>query len=149
VKIVVLRGGEEKTFSLTTQPLGELMGEDFEASEWGFTVKGITRQMMIDQQLDDDRGVMVTGVTPSAPAEQGQLQRGDIIRTIGNRDVEDLASFRQIYEETAAEKDEKLLLRVSRAGGIRYILLKPKAEPEGKGPDEGSTEPEEEGVDEE
>lgn len=128
VSVKALRDGKEQEFSLVTQALGELLGEDFDAEEWGFTVKGITRQMVIEEKLEDDRGVMVSGVAPSAAAEEGQLVRGDVIRSIGDETVENLESFRTLYERLETEGTEKVLLRVNRAGGIRYILLQPKAE---------------------
>ena len=51
IVLQVRRGDEEYTFPITTRELGDLQGEDFEVAEWGFTVKGITRQMQIDYTL--------------------------------------------------------------------------------------------------
>jgi serine protease Do len=130
VRIRVLRDGQEQELSLITQPLGELLGEDFDAEAWGFTVKGITRQMVIEEQLEDERGVMVTGVSPSAAVDQAQLLRGDVIRSIGDDAVENLESFQAIYESLVAEEREKVLLRVKRSGGIHYILLQPHSKEE-------------------
>jgi len=51
ISMKVLRGDEEYSFKVTTRQLGDLQGEDFEVSEWDFTVKEITGQMKIDNTL--------------------------------------------------------------------------------------------------
>jgi serine protease Do len=124
VQLQVLRNEETYEFELTTRELGELQGEDFEAREWGFTVKAITRQMQIDNQLDDSTGVFVVGVKSAGPADEGGLIRSDVVKTVNGEKIADLPQFRTLYETMVAEGAERALLTVSRGGSTRYVLLK-------------------------
>jgi serine protease Do len=121
--VEVLRGTEKFNFSLTTRSLGELQGEDFEAKGWGFTVKSITRQMRIENQLDDTLGVFVSGVKRVGTSEDGGLVRGDVINAINNNGLSDLAEFITIYDQLMTEGQEKVLLTVRRGKGVRYLVI--------------------------
>ncbi len=124
VRLKVLRNEETYEFELTTRELGELQGEDYEAAEWGFTVKAITRQMQVDNQLEDSTGVFVVGVKGAGPADEGGLIRSDVIKTINAETIHDLTQFRTLYESMVADTTERVLLTVSRGGSTRYVLLK-------------------------
>ncbi|MBE7557555.1 trypsin-like peptidase domain-containing protein [bacterium] len=50
VVVKLLRGGQAREVKLTTKPLGRAEGDEFAASGWGFAVKGISRQMMLDDE---------------------------------------------------------------------------------------------------
>jgi len=124
VQLKVLRDDQSYEFRLTTRELGELLGEDFEARDWGFTVKAITRQMQVDNQLRDSTGVFVVGVKRAGPADEGGMARADVIKTINDDDIRDLDHFRTLYESRATEVTDRVLLTISRGGATRYVLLK-------------------------
>lgn len=121
--VEVLRGTETFNMFLTTKSLGELQGEDFEAKGWGFTVKGITRQMRLENKLDDTLGVIVSGVKRVGSSEDGGLVRGDVISAINNNSLNDLAEFIIVYDQLMLEGQEKVLLTVKRGKGVRYIVI--------------------------
>ena len=123
ITLDVLRGTETFSFSTTTKALGELQGEDFEAKGWGFTVKGITRQMRLENQLEDTLGVFVSGVKRVGFSDDGGLTRGDVIASINNNELADLAEFIVIYGQTMSEEQEKVLLTVKRGKGVRYMVI--------------------------
>ena len=100
----------------------QLQGEDFDCSEWGFTVKAITRQMRIENNLDGEEGVFVTGVKNSGAAEDGGLRRRDVITKINDKFVADLGQFIQIYEELSVSS-KNLMLTVKRGGSTRFVVL--------------------------
>ncbi|MCB2230823.1 trypsin-like peptidase domain-containing protein [bacterium] len=122
ITLTVLRDEEEYTFTVTTRELGDLQGEDFEVSDWGFTVKGITRQMKIDNQLRDSLGVFVTGVKRVSSADVGGLRSGDVITQINKVPVQDLGDFITRYGELS-EQTGKILLTTRRGGAIRLVVL--------------------------
>jgi len=122
VALKVLRDDEEYTFSVVTRSLGELQGEDFEASEWGFTVKAITQQMQIENQLKDSVGVYVTGVKRVGPADVGGLRRGDVVVAINKKPVYDLGAFALRYN-ALVEAEDKALLTVQRGGSVRLVVV--------------------------
>jgi serine protease Do len=127
----VLRGDETYNIEVTTRPLGELVGEDFECADWGFTVKNITRQMQITNQLRDTSGVYVTGVKRIGAASTGGLNPGDVLAEINKVPVTDLPTLVLRYEELVEEKSEKILLTVRRNGAVRLVVLN-MTEPESR-----------------
>jgi len=71
VRLKVQRGTDMYDMKIVTKQLGQLQGEDFECAEWEFTVKDITQQMQIEDQLDDTLGVYVVGVKRVGLADEG------------------------------------------------------------------------------
>ena len=123
VRLKVLREDETYSFDVTTRSLGELQGEDFECAEWGFTVKAITPQMQISNNLEDTTGVFVVGVKRVGPADTGGLRRGDVVREVNRQPVENFASFVDTYNKLSEEAAEKVLLSVWRGGAIRLAVI--------------------------
>lgn len=123
IDMKVLRNDETYELHVVSKPLGELQGTDFECSEWGCTVKDITRQMAIENQLDDTLGVFVTGVKRVGAADLGGLISGDVITSVNRVQIVSLDDFRELYENLVAEAVDKILLTVFRAGGVRLIVL--------------------------
>ncbi|UCE24256.1 MAG: trypsin-like peptidase domain-containing protein [Candidatus Zixiibacteriota bacterium] len=124
ISLKVLRDEEHYTFKVITKQLGELQGEDFECKGWGFTVKAITKQMQIENQLDDTSGVMVAGVKAVSTADEGGLRRGDVVRKVDRQDVESLAGFIDIYNNLTSMNAEKALLTIRRGGATRFVPVR-------------------------
>lgn len=125
LEMTVQRDSGEFKATVTTRKLGALRGEDFDVKAWGFTVKGITGQMRIDEQLKDTVGIYVTGVKRTGPADNGGLRRGDVIKKIGDTTVSSLEEFTKLYDAQSAEK-KNVLLTTDRRGATRFALIKPK-----------------------
>jgi len=123
ISLKVLRNEESFNFKVTTKQLGDLQGEDFESKEWGFTVKEITRQMQVENQLDDMLGVLVVGVKNVGSASDGGLRRSDVISEINNKPINSFEDFISIYNELTILKTEKILLTLNRSGATRFVLL--------------------------
>ncbi len=124
ISLKVLRGDQEYTFKVITNQLGDLQGEDFEVSKWDFTVKAITGQMKIDNNLEDTVGVFVAGVKRNGAADTGGMRRGDVIKKINNIEPINLIDFIAAYDNIDVDLNEKILLTVDRNGSTRFILLK-------------------------
>jgi len=124
VELKVRRGERTVNLTVETHELGEVLGEDLECKEWGFTVKAITKQMAVDNQLDDTLGVFVVGVKRVGAAAEGGLRRGDVIREVNEEDVFLFQDFYEKYNKLTAERIERILLTVRRANNTKYILLK-------------------------
>ncbi len=122
----IRRGGDETvSFTLTTVETGRLQGDRFEATTWGFTVKGITDQMVFDFELPTAEGVLVEGVRTGGPAHRGQLSRGLIITSIENEPIADLDAFKARYEELTAGDPVDVLLTTQRWEAFGLVLVKP------------------------
>lgn len=122
VKMTVLRNG--KTLKLEGEILRQpkIEGQEIEAQSLGFNAKEITKLLLISERLQSRKGVYVSFVEPGSIADEGKLQRGDIIQKIDQRDVDDLAAFRKVSGNLAKEK--RALLQVLRGNDLVYVLLK-------------------------
>jgi serine protease Do len=123
LKLTILRDEEQYRFDVVTRPLGQLLGEDYECSDWGFTVRHITHQMRITNQLRDSVGVSVTGVRRVGPADLGGLSRSDVLKSVNRVPITGLPDLIKLYDRLFEEKPDKLLLSVNRNGAIRLIVL--------------------------
>ncbi len=132
INFKVKRGDQDYNVAVTTRPLGDLVGEDFECPDWGFTVKGITRQMLIENQLKDTVGVYVVGVKRAGAGESGGLRAGDVVVSVDRTNVVTLADFVHQYTDLAQAKADKILLMVKRGGGSRLVLVKTETPEEGE-----------------
>jgi serine protease Do len=124
IKLTVLRDEQRYTLDVTTGPLGELQGEDFECTDWGMTVKAITRQMQISAQLSDTVGTLVVGVREAGAADAGGLRSGDVIRTVNKQPVSGLTDLVSLYNQLVAERTAKVLVTVLRGSATRLAVLK-------------------------
>ena len=124
VKVVALRGGKPLELSMTPVKLESAVGEEREGKAWGFSVRDVTRAYANEQQLDDDKGVVVTSLTKGYAADKADINPGDVIRSIDGKPIEDLEAFEKIYKSLVAEKKAKVLLQVQRDRGVRAALLK-------------------------
>ena len=122
IDVTALVDGVEKQFKITPRMLGDLQGTDFDFEKWGFTAKALTKQMAIDDRLQDTLGVFVTQAAAPGPASSGGLRSGDVIKKVNNQAVDDLEQLKQLYEVLKSE--EKLFLTIDRNSSIRFVLLK-------------------------
>jgi serine protease Do len=123
VPLRVLRRDTELELTMTTQPTGDLSGDKFEASAWGFTVEAITDQMVYERELNSGDGVLVKGVLTGGPAQRGKLGRGVIVEAIDHRPLKDLADFEARYAELTGGAAGKVLLQVRRYESKNWVLL--------------------------
>jgi serine protease Do len=124
IDLAVKRGDSSMVLHVVTRPLGDLMGEDFESTQWGFTVKAITHSMQVENQLKDTLGVYVEGVKRVGAADEGGLRPGDIVQSVNKQDVNILADFVRLYNELTEAKADKVLLTVKRGGSSRLVVIK-------------------------
>ena len=124
VRVDYRRGGAVQSVSLTTQEYGRSSGADFEAKEWGFAVRGITKQMTLELRLTDAKGVLVSGVKGGSPAEEAGLSGQDIVRLVDDTEVTSLDDFRRVYADRLEAPKARVMLKVTRRDTSRYVLLK-------------------------
>jgi serine protease Do len=129
VKLVVLRGGAEKsiTVPLGTFPEGADGDEDAAQGKGkehlGMQLRTLTPDM--SERLDLPRGlkgVVVMEVEVGEAAEKSGLQRGDVIVSVGDAATTNVEEFEA--EVARARKDGIARLRVRRGTGYLYIVLK-------------------------
>ncbi len=134
VTIKVMRDGEEKT---CTVKLGEL-SEDILAKAGGEGGRGRgpggERDVLRGADVADldarsrsqfeipagIRGAMITSVAPGSAAAEAGLRPGDVIVEVNRRLV---TNAREALEFSSQNKGARLLLRVWRDGGSRYVVM--------------------------
>ncbi len=124
IQVEYLRDGQRHSVQMVTQEYGRPSGVDFEVKEWGFAVRSITKQMALDERLDDTSGVLVSGVRASGPADQAGLQAGDVVHAVDGDGVADLEAFRTVYAARIAAAKTRVMLHVHRRDSGRFVLLK-------------------------
>ena len=82
-------------------------------------------------QLTSRQGVFVSGVQVGGVAANGGLRTRDIVMTVDDVRVDDLAGFRTIYDNTLESETELVLLLVKRGALTRFVLLKQAIDQEG------------------
>ena len=118
------RGGQEMSASTKVEKLESKVGEEKEFKAWGLSVRDITRALSLERRLDDDKGVIVTSVTPGFASAKAEIVEGDVIRKVDGKDVEDLEAFQAIYDAAVVAKQQEMLIEIKRGRGVQSKVLK-------------------------
>jgi serine protease Do len=126
-KLRVMRDG--KTLSLDAS-VGERPAEKAEASKpgensehakLGVTVENVDSDVARQLKLSSASGVVVTDVQPGSPAEEANVQTGDVIREINHKPVKNAAELQA--EIRNLKKGSTVLLTVIRQGQTRFLAF--------------------------
>ncbi len=124
VRLKVLRGGAPREIAAT---LAELPTERATANTGDDSVQSALAGISVEN-LDSDSaeqlglpanstGVVVTAISPSSPAADSGLQRGDVIQEVNRQPVKNTSDFKRAIR---ASKDKPVLL-VNRRGSTMYL----------------------------
>ncbi|MGD8353106.1 MAG: DegQ family serine endoprotease [Pseudomonadota bacterium] len=129
VKVVVVREGKEKTFTVTLEEMTDekavstpdsedkMMKEDL-----GFTAQNLTPEIAEQLKLDVKTGVIISSIQPGSPAEEAGLRMRDVILEVDRNKVENVEDLSAYLEKT---KDKKsVLFLVDRGGRTLFIAVK-------------------------
>ena len=122
--VVYQRAGELRRTTVTTVQFGRPMGNNLEVERWGFTVRGITKQMVLEYRLDSMEGVLVAGVQGGGSAEVAGLSTNDILHSVDGRSVKNLEEFKALYEGLDEDNNKPVMLKIRRRDSSRWVLLK-------------------------
>jgi serine protease Do len=130
VDLKVIRDGQEKTISveLGELPAGKAPNKEEEPKTEepdvldGVTVSDLDAATRKEFDLPEDaQGVLVTAVDPDSPSAAADIRKGDLIHEINRQPVTSAKQAIEISEKLKTEK--KVLLRISRKGASRYIVV--------------------------
>jgi serine protease Do len=126
VKLQVLRNGAEREFTATlaelpTQQASVKSSEEGSQSALsGVSVEDLDAQAARQLGLPPSTpGVVVTAISPSSPAVDSGLQRGDVIQEVNRQPVKNTSDFERAVRNS---KDSTLLL-VNRRGNTMYVAV--------------------------
>lgn len=123
VDVAVTRENETLDFTVITEELGQSSADEMEFESWGFTARGITRELARTFNFPDHQGVIVAGVRPNGVAFQAQLFPGDRIVAVENKSVESIKTLQMFYELFDKRKEDSVLLTVMRRHSRRWVLI--------------------------
>ena len=129
----LLRDGKEITIAVTIAEMGGETGKSPEeghelSKNLGLTVQDITPEMAQRFEIENTKGVVVTGVADGSPAEKAGFTEGDIIRAILRQDKRSLvtnsAEFAKLMKKF--QSDKTILFLVERGEGRILLTVKNK-----------------------
>jgi serine protease Do len=136
VDVVVFRGGEEVTLSVTLGRREEAEGaipassapaepeEPMEKDVLGLTVTAVTDELREELSLpEDSAGLVVRAVAEDSQAFDKGLRAGDVITEAGQQQVTKVTDLEDRIAEATEAGRKSLLLLVRRAGEPRFVAL--------------------------
>jgi serine protease Do len=123
VDVAVGRGEDVLEFTVTTEERGQSSSDEMECESWGFTARGITRELALEFSLPDSTGVIVAGVKPNGAGFRARLFPGDRIVAIEDEPIANLDDLRERYRRFDDSREDAVLLTVMRRHSRRWILI--------------------------
>jgi serine protease Do len=123
VQLTVKRGKQTLELAAKTVLLEGYLGDEQGFTQWGASVRAVTRPYAVANQLDEVAGVWITSVAEGEPMDRAHLQDGDVIRSVNGQRVTDLAHFSALYDQSIQQKDERVLLEVQRGRDVFTSVL--------------------------
>lgn len=129
VSLGIDRNGESRSIDVT---LGERPGaaqiastpQDSASAEGklGMSVQALTPELAAQLGIEAARGVVVTEVKSDSPAQKAGIRAEDVILEAGREPIGSPADLARAAKEAG---DSGVLLRVSRDGRVRFVVVKP------------------------
>lgn len=118
------RGKDTLELKVKTAEKSALKGKEVALPEWGFTVAEITPAVARSLGLAARQGAWITGVQVGGLAGNAGLVQGDVILSLDQKPVENLAHFQSLYAERLQSKQPLTLFFIKRGAVTRYLLVK-------------------------
>ncbi len=126
VALSIRRGKQDLTLHAKTALLEGYLGEEQGFTQWGVSLRPVTRPYAVANQLEQVAGVWITSMSPGEPVERAHLQPGDVILSVNGKTVTDMAHFQAIYDKTIAAKLDRVELEVERDREVFTAVLQVK-----------------------
>jgi serine protease Do len=126
VELTIKRGKDILKLKAKTTLLEGYLGEEQGFSQWGVSLRPMTRPYAVAHQLDQVAGVWITSMADGEPVERAHLQPGDVILSVNGSPVTDMASFQTLYDKTISDKLDQVALEVERDREVFTAILKVK-----------------------
>ncbi len=126
VNIELIRNGKRINVPVKIGSFNEFSSFKEIFKEFGFSVQKLTPELAKKLGISENiRGLLVTNVKPFSLAEEAGLKRGDIILEAGLNleTLKDVKSPEELAAILEKYKDQGILLKVYRDGGILYLTL--------------------------
>lgn len=126
--VKVLRDGKERTFRVkidkrTDEKETLAMKEPREETDLGMTLSPLTPQLARQFNLSETEGVVVVGVEKGGPADQAEVQEGDLILEIDRKSITTLEDYHALIKAVKEGETVSLLVR-RRTGFVALSITK-------------------------
>ena len=125
VPLTVWRNNEETTVKVTLIAAPREAGEAprYFVKDVGFTGRELVLSDRLDAKLPrDERGLIVSYIEQGGPAASAGMKKGDIVKKVADRPIDDIASLKGAVEAARKEKAEEVVVVVLRGGRETNIL---------------------------
>jgi serine protease Do len=130
VHLKVLRNGQPRDVAVILGELpekaaaGALGSETEDTAMKGVQVDDVTPQLRRELDLQPGiKGVVVTDVSPDAPAADAGLRRGDVIEEVNREPVQSVAEYRRAVRRAG---NQSIVLLVNRNGNTTFVVIEPE-----------------------
>ena len=132
ISLKILRGGKELTVQVDIVELPREVAEvlpDQSPNEaeakvlTGLAVMDLNKEIIRQLGFNkEEKGVVVVRVEPGSAADEAEMKKGDIIKEINKKEIDNLATYNQVL--TSTKRNESMLLFINRGGKKFYVILK-------------------------
>jgi len=124
VAVKIKRSGEVLSLEIATEELTLLRSQEQDFPRWGLVGQNITDRLAQRESLPGTKGVYVTGIRRGEAAERANLEKGDVVFRVGDRDVVSLQDLSKCYEEAVRQKQAMVLVKVRRGLAVVPVVLR-------------------------
>ncbi|MCD6393861.1 MAG: DegQ family serine endoprotease [Planctomycetes bacterium] len=124
VSLTVFRDSKKKEIDVKIGSLEEgqvALGISDVAEKLGLQVQELTDELARRFGYEDVKGVIVTGVTDSSPADRAGISAGMLIVSVNRQDISSVKEFSEALKESS--KTKKALLLVRNEQYAQYVVL--------------------------
>lgn len=132
ITLKILRSGKELTVQVNIVELPREVAEvvpdtlpnEAEAKVLtGLAVMDLTTEIIRQLGFNkEEKGVVVVRVEPGSPADEAEIKKGDIIKEINKKEIDNIATYNQVF--TSMKRNESMLLFINRGGKRFYVILR-------------------------
>jgi len=125
VRLDVTRQGGERTFDVTLAKLADQQqAQAREGSDTKSTAfLGVEVAPASDVEGAGSRGVVVTGIDPSGRAAERGIKTGDVILSVGGKEVASARDLRDALVAARQDGKKDVLMRVKSADAMRFVAI--------------------------
>jgi serine protease Do len=123
VKVVVLRDGSERTIKVGVDAMEEpkeaaiALSEKGSVAEFGLLVQDLTPDIARNLGMDEENGVVITGVAPGSPAANAGVRREDVVLEGDKAESTSVADL----EKSRGESGAGALLLIRRGDATVFV----------------------------
>src|SRR5688572_9337646 len=133
--IEYVRAGIKQTAKVTLTPRERTQAYNVEMRTRGAVVRDLTRKVVRDERLPDQRGVWLENIQPAGPSGQAEpnLRREDVLIAVDGQPVNSVSELREVSArllKDAKDNNRVVLASVRRSGAVLNSVVELRDLPE-------------------